>query len=96
MKVRPLYNNILITPIDDKVTSGGFYVPEDVKDQQFKARVVAIGEGKYDYETKEFLPHAVKVGDLILHKRWGISTLKIENKEHFVISEDDVLGIIEE
>ena len=94
MKIRPLYNNILITPLEDKTTPQGIYEPDSVKDQQFKAIVVALGPGKY--EDGEYLPHEVKVGDVILHKRWGVSTLKVDGKEHFIISEEDILGIIEE
>ena len=94
MKVRPLFQNILICPIEDKMTSQGLYIPENIKDQQFKAIVVALGPGKF--EDGEYLPHQVKEGDIVLHKRWGVSSLKIDGREHFVINEEDVLAVIEE
>ena len=34
----------------------------------------------------------VKVGDVIIYKKWGGNEVKIEEKEYFFIRFDDVLG----
>ncbi|HOE74839.1 MAG: co-chaperone GroES [Patescibacteria group bacterium] len=94
MKVRPLGDKVFLEPLEeDSKTKGGIYLPESAKEKPKQAKVLAVGEGRM-VEGK-LRPLAVKVGDKVLIKEWGGDDIKIDGKEYKIVSEDDILGIIE-
>ena len=94
MKVRPLGDKVFLEPLEeDSKTKGGIYLPESAKEKPKQAKVLAGGEGRM-VEGK-LRPLAVKVGDKVLIKEWGGDDIKIDGKEYKIVSEDDILGIIE-
>jgi len=92
-RIQPLKDFVLVLP-DEKIgrTSGGILVPEDSQEMTYKATVVAVGEGKY--ESGELVPMKVKIGDRILHKSYGVTAVKWDNEDHFLLEERNILGII--
>lgn len=94
MRIKPLQNYILILP-DEKVKKiGDFQVAEGEAEMSYTAKVIAVGEGIY--ENGEFIPTQVKKGDTVLHKSYGLTSVKIEGKEHFILEERNILGIVED
>jgi len=96
MKITPLYNHVLILP-EDKIgkTEDGFFIPENEQEMSYKAKVIAVGEGKCDSNGK-LHPVKVKVGDTVLHKTYGLTSIKIDGKDHFIVEDKYILGIVEE
>ena len=95
MKILPLSNYILILP-EDKIgkTKDGFLIPDSEQEMSYKAKVVAVGEGKIE-DGKLILPK-VKAGDIVLHKSYGLTGVKIDGEDHFIVEEQHLLGIVEE
>jgi len=94
MKVRPLQDKIFIEPLqEDAKTKSGIYLPDSAKEKPKQAKVLAVGEGKI-VDGKRQTP-SVKPGDMVLVKEWGGDEIKIDGKEYKIVSEEDVLGIIE-
>ena len=97
-KLRPLEDRIVVEPVNEmETTASGIIIPDSVsKGKPKKGKVVAVGEGKFDNNGKR-LPMDVKVGDLVLIKEdsWGMSEVKIEGKALFMLSQSDVLAILE-
>ena len=96
MNIKPLSDHILIEPISGKEkTESGFFVPQTVeKEGPEEAKIIAVGPGKTVKGEK--IPLSVKVGDKILFsKPYGVSKIKVDNKDLFIIKEDDILAIIE-
>ncbi|HPM28121.1 MAG TPA: co-chaperone GroES [bacterium] len=94
MKVRPLGDKVFLEPLEeDSKTKGGIYLPDSAKEKPKQAKVLAVGEGKI-VEGK-LQPLTVKVNDKVLIKEWGGDDIKIDGKEYKIVSEDDILGIIE-
>ena len=96
MKIKPLNDKIIIKPIsEDEITKAGIVLPETVdKEKPEKGEVIAVGPGKL-LESGQRAPLSVKVGDKIMFKKYGPDEIKVGEEELLVISEEDVIGILE-
>jgi chaperonin GroES len=97
MNIKPLSNHILLEAAEEeKVTKSGIVIPETAdKERPTKGKVLAVGLGKRD-DNGELIPLSVKVGDLVLFRKYGPDELELDGKKYLIGSEDDVLAIIEE
>ncbi len=96
MKVRPLGEKILIKRAEArKKTDAGIYLPESAKDQPKEGKVIALGNGILNKETGTYMPFTVKKGDRIIFSSYSGTEVKIGDEEMLIVSEDDVLGVIE-
>lgn len=93
-KFRPLADRILIERIEkEERSTGGIIIPDTAKEKPQEGRVVAIGNGKrLDNGSLQVLD--VKVGDRILFGKYSGSEIKIDGKEHLILREDEVLGVL--
>ena len=73
---------------------GGIIIPDTAKEKPQEAEVVAIGDGKMDDDGKR-LPMTVKMGDSVLIGKYTGQDIKINDEEHTIVREDEILGIIE-
>jgi len=96
MKVRPLGEKILVKRAEaQSKTDAGIYLPESAKDQPKEGKVVALGSGILNKDTGEYMPFTVKKGDRIIFTSYAGTEVKIGNDEMLILTQDDVLGIIE-
>jgi chaperonin GroES len=96
MKVRPLGDKILVKRAEaQSKTDSGIYLPESAKDKPKEGQVVALGNGNLNKETGEYLPFTVKKGDRVLFTSYAGSEIKLDGEEFLIMSEDDILGVIE-
>jgi chaperonin GroES len=94
MKVKPLYDRILVRRLDPKEEiKGGIIIPDTAKEKPMEGKVVAVGAGKLD-KTGKRIPLEVKVGDKVLIGKYSGQEVKIDDVEHVIIREDEVLGIL--
>ena len=95
MKVRPLYDRILVKRVEAKEESrGSIIIPDTAKEKPMEATVEAVGEGKFDDGGKR-IPLDVKPGDHILIGKYSGTEIKIENVDFLIRREDEVLAIVE-
>ncbi|RMD60216.1 co-chaperone GroES [Candidatus Parcubacteria bacterium] len=96
MKFQPLSNHVFLEPIEEeKTTKSGIVIPDTAdKERPMQGKVLAIGPGKLN-EKGERVPMSVKVGDIVLFKKYGPDEIEIEGKKYLVGDEDDILAIIE-
>jgi chaperonin GroES len=95
MKVKPLHDRLLVTHIEDKVQKkGGIIIPDSAKEKPMEGKVIAVGSGRVLDDGKK-VPLEVKVGDRVLLGRYAGTEVKIDDKEHVIVREDEVLGIIQ-
>lgn len=92
----PLGDRIVVKPSEkegEKKLASGIIIPETVdKEKPAQGTVVAVGQGKYD--DGKLIPMQVKVGDLVLFSKYGYDEVKIEGQEYYILSEGQVLGIV--
>ena len=95
VKIRPLGDRVLVKPMEkaDEKRSG-IIIPDTAKEKPQEGEVVAAGKGKTTDEGK-LLPIEVKVGDRILYGKYSGTEIKIDEVEHLIMHQEDILGIIE-
>lgn len=99
MKIKPLHNNVLVEPLHEEEkgskTKSGIFIPETVdKEKPDQGKVISVGEGKRDKDGN-LIPMSVKKGDRIVFTKYSLDEIKVEGKKYYVISEDNVLAIID-
>jgi len=95
MNVRPLHDRVLARRIDEKEkTAGGLFIPDAAKEKPLEALVIAVGNGKV-LESGAVKPLTVKAGDEVLIGKYSGAEVKLDDKDHIILREEDILGIIE-
>ena len=95
MKVRPLYDRILIKRLEtEQKTKGGIIIPDTAKEKPQEGKVIARGKGKLldDGSTKAL---DVKVGDKVLFSKYGGTDINIDGEDYLILREEEILAIIE-
>jgi chaperonin GroES len=93
--IRPLGEKILVKPAEAKeVKKGGIIIPDTAKEKPQEGEVVAVGTGK-KAEDGKIIALDVKVGDKVLYGKYSGTEVKFDDKEYLIMSQDDILGIIE-
>ncbi len=95
MKIRPLYDRVVVKRVEDKETmQGGLYIPDSAKEKPQEGEVAAIGKGKR-LEDGKLVPLDVQVGDRILFGKYSGSDINIDGQEYMIMREDEILGILD-
>ncbi len=95
MKLRPLYDRILVKRVpEEEKTKGGIIIPDSAKEKPAEGIVVTVGNGKFD-DSGNRVALEIKEGDKVLFSKYGGTDVKIEGEDYLIMREDDVLGIIE-
>jgi len=86
MKIRPLQDRVVIKRVkEEEKTKGGIIIPEIAKEKPVEGEVIAVGTTQ-----------SIKVGDKVLFGRYMGAEILINDVEHLIMREDDILGVIEE
>ena len=94
-KVRPLHNRLIVQRITgEEKTAGGIIIPDSAKEKPTEGRVLAAGPGKRDDKGK-MIAMDVKKGDRILIGKYAGTEIKIDEVEHLILREDEVLAVVE-
>ena len=95
MKINPLFDRIVIEPLEDKEEEKGgiILLPKDQEKPQM-ARVTAVGPGGL-VDGKD-VKMVVKVGDKVLYSKYAGSEFKIGDKKFTVMRQSDVIAIVED
>jgi len=96
LKIKPLADKVLVkaSEVSEDKTSGGIIIPDTAKEKPHEGKVVAVGPGRTD-ENGEIIKMNVKVGDNVLYSKYGGTELKYEGEEYIIMSESDILAILE-
>ncbi len=94
MKIRPLQDRIIIKRIEEEEsTAGGIIIPDTAKEKPQEGKVVAVGKGKIR-DDGGLQKLEIKKGDRVLFGKFAGTEVTLEDEEHLIIREDDVLGIV--
>jgi len=95
MKLKPLADRVLVKRVEAaSQTNSGIYLPESAKEKPQEATVVAVGDGKL-LDSGKRADFQVKKGDKVLLGKWGGTEIKIDGQELLMLSEDEILGVVE-
>ncbi len=94
MTLKPLNDRVLVKRIEsEERTAGGLYIPDSAKEKPSQGEVIAVGDGKLADDGKR-TPLAVKAGDVVLFNKYAGTEVKLDDVEHLVMREDDILAIV--
>ena len=94
-KVRPLHNRLIVQRLEEEEkTRGGIIIPDSAKEKPQQGKVIAVGPGKRD-DKGNLVAMDVQKGDRVLFSKYSGSDVKLDGDECLIISEDDVLAILE-
>lgn len=94
-KLKPLNDKLIIEKAEaDEKTEGGIYLPGSSQEKPSEGIVVAVGPGSKN-EKGETQPMTVKAGDRVLYSKYSGTEIKHDGKDLLIVSEKDVLAIIE-
>lgn len=95
MALKPLADRLLVEPIEvEEKTASGIFIPDTAKERPQQGKVIAVGPGRITEDGKQ-LPVAVEEGQTVLFSQYAGTEIKIDGKEYLILSENDVLAIVE-
>ena len=96
-RIRPLADRVVVKPVDrEEKTKSGIYLPDTAsKERPMEGTILAVGEGRLDDNGKR-VPMNVRPGDKVLYAKYSGTEFKVDDVEYLILSEKDILGIIQE
>lgn len=93
LNLKPTAGYLLIEPLEAETkTSSGIYLPDSAGEKPQKGKVLAVGADEVtDSGAKKTSP--VKVGDVVIYKKWGGNEVKIGNIEYLFVKFEDILAV---
>lgn len=95
MKISPIRDRILVKPAEAETkTAGGLFIPDNAKEGPVKGTVVSAGTGRIS-EDGTIVPLVVSQGNTVMYVKGAGQTVKVEDQEHLILTEDQILAIVE-
>ena len=92
----PLGDRVVVKPSQrDEVTKSGIVLPDTAKEKPQRGEVVAVGKGRYD-DDGDRIPMEVSAGDNVLFAKYAGTEFKLEDDEFLILSEKDILAIVQD
>jgi chaperonin GroES len=93
--VKPIGDKVLVKRLEaEEKTAGGIVLPDTAKEKPKQGKVIALGDGKRleDGGRAEF---QVKAGDRVIFGSYAGTEVMLDAEEYLLMSEDDILAIID-
>lgn len=95
MSIRPLHDRVVVRRKEEETTTAsGIVLPGSAAEKPNQGEVIAVGKGRI-LQSGEVQPMDVKAGDTVLFGQYSGSTVKVDGEELLIMSETDILGVIE-
>jgi chaperonin GroES len=94
-KLRPLGDRVVVKPTPrEDMTKSGIVLPDTAKERPQEGEVLAAGPGRIlDDGKREAMD--IKVGDKVLYAKYAGTEFKIDGEELLIVSQKDILAIVE-
>ena len=96
MNIRPLHDRVIVKRQEQETKSaGGIVLTGSAAEKSTRGEVIAVGNGRI-LENGEVRALDVKVGDtVVFNDGYGVKTEKLDGEEVLIMSESDILAIVE-
>ena len=92
--VKPLGDRVLVKRMEpEQKVKSGIIIPDTAKEKPLEGKVIAVGAGRLDDNGKR-VALDVKAGDRVLIGKYIGTEVKIDDVEHVIVREEEILGII--
>jgi len=86
MAIKPLGEKILVEiKTSEEKTAGGIVIPQAAQEKTQEGIVISVGDSS---EIK------VKAGDIIIYDKYAGTQIKINDKDHLIIKNEDILAVV--
>lgn len=94
MNIKPIGDKVVIKPIAvEETTKSGIVLPGSAQEKPQQGEVIAVGDGAYQNGVK--IPMELKVGDRVVYGKFGGIDVKLNGEEVIIMSEKDVLVVLQ-
>ena len=94
-KLRPLGDRVVIQPTArEEMTKSGIDLPDTAKEKPQEGTIRAAGPGAFDNDGKR-VAMDVKKGDKVLYAKYAGTEFKIDGDDLLIVSQKDILAIVE-
>jgi chaperonin GroES len=95
MKIRPLYDRVIVKRIEQqRTTASGIVIPDSAAEKPEQGEVIAVGNGRV-LQDGTLRSLQLNVGDQVLFGKYAGQTVKVDGEELLVMREEDVMGVLE-
>ncbi|MBU6286891.1 MAG: co-chaperone GroES [Chloroflexota bacterium] len=95
-KLKPLGDKVVVRPTQrEETTKSGIVLPDTAKEKPQEGVIIAAGSGRV-LDSGERLALEVHVGNKVLYAKYAGTEIKIDGEELLILSEKDVLAIVED
>ena len=95
MKVVPIGEKIVVKRLEaESKSAGGIVLPDAAREKPKQGRVLSVGDGKLLNDGRR-MPHQVAEGDRVLFSSWAGSEVVVDGQELLIMSEEDILAILD-
>jgi len=96
LKLKPLGSRVVIKALErEEMTKSGIVLPDTAKEKPQEGKVLSVGPGDRHPGTGERIPVELKDGDRVLFQKYAGTEFKLDDEELLILSEKDVLAVIE-
>ncbi|WP_044104547.1 co-chaperone GroES [secondary endosymbiont of Ctenarytaina eucalypti] len=96
MKIRPLHDRVIVKRKVEAKSAGGIVLTGAAAGKSTRGAVMAVGNGRI-LENGEVKSLDVKVGDIVIfNDGYSVKAEKIDNDEVLIMSESDILAVVEQ
>ena len=96
MEIRPLHDRVIVRRIEEKkTTASGLIIPDSSAEKPSRGEVIAVGKGKMSAQG-DLIPLDVKVGDTVMFGQYSGAEITVGEETLLVMSEDEIVAVIEE
>jgi chaperonin GroES len=94
-KLRPLGDRVVVKPTPrEETTRSGIVLPDTAKEKPQEGEALAVGPGRIlEDGAREQMD--VKVGDKVLYAKYAGTEFKLEGEDLLIVSQKDILAIVE-
>jgi len=96
LKLKPLGSRVVVKALErEEMTKSGIVLPDTAKEKPQEGKVLSVGPGDRHPDTGERIPVELKDGDRVLFQKYAGTEFKLDDEELLILSEKDVLAVIE-
>ncbi|MCR5104352.1 MAG: co-chaperone GroES [Eubacterium sp.] len=95
MSIKPLGDRVVLKAAEkEETTASGIILTGNSQEKPQYSEVVAVGPGKVD-DNGNLIPMNVSVGQKVIFQQYAGSTVKVDDEEYTIVSQDSILAVVE-